>query len=123
MRRHASLAGCLALVLGAAPAGCTRSGEPERVAFFYQEVCPSCEDYQRAERIAGRVFTLGRRSRAITAEAHNLLDQPSLDRLEEVLRQAGLPDISRSVPLLVVNDRYIVGYEEMGYDGILWMRR
>jgi hypothetical protein len=87
---------------------------PQRVqlAFFFSEICPSCEDYERAEHIAGVVLELAG-NRRITGEIHNIVSQEAQDRLEEVIRERGTPDVSLSLPILFVDDRYVVGYEEI----------
>jgi hypothetical protein len=95
-----------------AAAGCS-SPDPVEVVFFYDEICPSCEDYIRAEEIAGRVVSLGRTNRAVSAEAHNTAIPSGQSRLAEYIEKHRLPDVSASAPLLFVDEEYTVGYEEI----------
>lgn len=83
------------------------------IVFFYDEICPSCEDYARAEDIAGQVVSLGRWTQRVKAEAYNAAAEIGSTRLNAYIVQHGLPDVSGSVPLLFVGREYTVGYEEI----------
>ena len=87
--------------------------DPVEIAFFYDEICPSCDDYVIAEDIAGRVVSLGRLNRRVRAEAHNAATATGQARLAEYVDQHAVPDISASMPLLFVGEEYTVGYEEI----------
>jgi hypothetical protein len=88
--------------------------EPVELAFFYMEVCPGCEAYQRAETLGGFVVTLGQ-TKEYTGEVWNLGhgDQKGSTHLFEILDKYELPDISYSLPLLFIGSDYYVGYEEI----------
>ena len=92
--------------------GCTR-GEVTDARFYYLEICPGCESYKTAERIATRLHGAARRNRLFEAQATNMLDASALPELVSELERRGLPDISRSVPILLIDDRYHIGYEDI----------
>jgi len=99
-------------VLAVALASC-RARETIDVQFYYMETCPGCETYQAAERIAGMVASLGARRGFITSGSYNVINQDFGNRLVTLLRERELPDVSYSLPILVIDDSYVVGYEEI----------
>lgn len=74
--------------------------------FFYLELCPGCESYENAERISKSVVSLG-------GKALNIIHDEDAKTLSELLSEKNLADISHSLPLLLVDDAYYVGYEEI----------
>ena len=89
--------------------------ERERVdlLFFYLEICPSCDDYQMAEDFNATIRDLDKRG-IWSARYYNLINPEGSEELKKVLREKSLPDVSRSLPLLIVGDEYINGYENIG---------
>lgn len=108
-----AVAAALCILFGAAT-GCSNDTDREvtTVLFFYEEICPSCDTYQAAERIAGDLAGLNATDR-FKADSYNIADPRNRRKLLEALEQRQLPDISRSLPILLVNDRYMVGYDEI----------
>ena len=74
--------------------------------FFYLELCPGCESYETAERISASIVSLG-------GKALNIIHDEDAKTLKELLTEKNLSDISHSLPLLIVEDKYYVGYEEI----------
>jgi hypothetical protein len=74
--------------------------------FFYLELCPGCEDYETAERISASVIGLG-------GKALNIIHDEDAMTMKELLTGKNLADISHSLPILIVEDQYYVGYEEI----------
>lgn len=76
------------------------------VHFFYLEFCPDCEDYKTAEKISESVELLG-------GSAQNIVSDEDALNLKNILTEKNLADISHSLPLLLVEGSYYVGYEEI----------
>ena len=74
--------------------------------FFYLELCPGCESYETAERISTSVIALG-------GKALNIIHDEDAKALRDILNEKNLADISHSLPLLLVENLYSVGYEEI----------
>ena len=81
--------------------------------FYYFESCPSCEEYKLAEELGGKVDTLNESDRW-EGRSRNLISPDAARELKTVLKEKDLPDISRSLPLLIINNEYINGYEAIG---------
>ncbi len=88
---------CLAAISACAP-------EHQSVSFFYEAVCPSCEESQRMELLAGSVVGLERSVPNLSAEAFNLYEHGGMVALAQALESAGLESSSVSFPLLIVGD-------------------
>ena len=84
------------------------------IAFYYMELCPGCDSYQKAEMLRGMVFSMTM-TKTYTGESYNMGhgDNEASDTLFENFEKRGLPDISYSLPLLFVGDEYFVGYDEI----------
>jgi len=76
------------------------------IHFFYLELCPGCDDYVLAERISAEVLSIG-------GTALNIIHDEDANRMREILTEKKLQEISHVLPLLVIEDSYIVGYEEI----------
>lgn len=74
--------------------------------FFYLELCPGCESYEMAEKISESVVQLG-------GQAVNIIHDEDAQLLKSILTEKNMADISHSLPLLVLEDTYYVGYEEI----------
>jgi hypothetical protein len=107
-----------------------RSARPNRsgsadIYFYYSETCPSCEDYQLAKQLESRLRQGAEKGylpwRRVSFTSNNLLTQQQLVELQELLSEKGLPDVSQSVPIIIVKDELVVGYEEIELliDGLL----
>ena len=82
-------------------------------AFFYKEICPSCENYQKAEELAGLLVRAKKRYSHVTAKSYNTALSANAEKFKVILAERGIPDISYLGTVLVVNGEYIVGYEEI----------
>ena len=101
------------LFLGAA---CNRSRteiEIVDVQFFHDEICPSCETYQTAMDIGGALTSLSQKRKDLSVEIHNMIDPQTPAVLKEQLELRGLPDVSRSIPILLIDSTYVSGYENI----------
>ena len=91
--------------------GCSNNTPKARdLVFFYMETCPSCENYQRAEKLGSRIFNLNKKSQWNGA-AYNVANPENGAKLKKILTEKKLPDISRSLPLLILDNEYYNGYE------------
>lgn len=81
--------------------------------FFYFESCPSCDDYKLAEDFNKELLLLNKATEW-NARHYNVIVPEAGEELKKVLSEKGLPDISRSLPLLIIGDEYINGYENIG---------
>ena len=101
----------------AAVAGMTAGGRNEEppidVAFFYQEICPSCEGYQKAEEIVSTLLAAGKAFKHVTAASYNTFTPAHAEKYTEILAERDLMNISHIDTVLIVDSRYIVGYEEI----------
>lgn len=87
--------------------------ETQDLLFFYFESCPSCDDYKLAEDFNNKLDLLNKKGEW-NAQHHNLISPEAGAELKKVLGEKGLPDISRSLPLLIIGNEYINGYENIG---------
>lgn len=86
---------------------CSRNPVEERdLLFFYLETCPSCEDYKMAESLSEIVKNL-------KGSTYNVANPENGAVLKTVLQEKELPDVSRSLPLLLIDDNFFNGYEEI----------
>lgn len=76
------------------------------INFYYMELCPGCESYEAAERIAGTVIRMG-------GKASNIIHDEDARAMKELLESKGLENLSHVLPLLVTEEGYFVGYEEI----------
>lgn len=76
------------------------------IHFFYLELCPSCDEYVMAEELAESVIQLGGKSR-------NIIHDDDAVIMRDLLTEKKLADISHSLPLLIMENEYFVGYEEI----------
>ncbi len=81
--------------------------------FFYFESCPSCEEYQLAEEYREKIEELNG-SKPWRGLSRNLITPESAGELKTILKEKELPDISRSLPLLIIGNEYINGYTAIG---------
>ncbi|MDC7235521.1 MAG: hypothetical protein PQJ58_19990 [Spirochaetales bacterium] len=87
--------------------------EKEDLLFFYFESCPSCDNYKLAEEY-NEIILLLNKGKDWNAAHYNLITPESAAELKKILEEKGLPDISRSLPLLITGNEYINGYEAIG---------
>ncbi len=92
--------------------GCD-SGDVVDIDFFYSEVCPSCDTYRKAESIRDTLAFIAQKNRSIAAESHNLIDPAANTALRKEIEERGFPDISNSVPILMIDDKYYIGYDDI----------
>ena len=76
------------------------------IQFFYLELCPSCNEYVLAENLAEKVLSLG-------GKALNIIHDDDAKTMKSILTEKHLADISHVLPLLVIENEYFVGYEEI----------
>lgn len=76
------------------------------ISFFYMELCPGCESYAAAERISGEVLKFG-------GTALNIIHDEDAQAMKELLESKEMGNLSHVLPLLIIEDRYVVGYEEI----------
>ena len=74
--------------------------------FYYLELCPGCEEYEEADRMASEVRELG-------GEAFNLIGDEEAAAMKKLLEERGLSDIAHALPLLIQGESYLVGYEDI----------
>lgn len=93
---------------------CSSSGKQARdLYFFYFESCPSCDEYIMAQEYGETIKSLDKK-RAWNGRSWNLITPEAAEQLKTTLQEKGLPDISRSLPLLIIGDEYINGYDAIG---------
>lgn len=107
MNRSGLAVGALLLVCLAAIAGCTR--EHQSVVFFYEAICPSCEESQRMEQLAGSVMGLESSGTNVSARAFNVYEPGAMEALESALAAAGLEPSVVSFPVLIVGQEVYEG--------------
>jgi hypothetical protein len=105
---HLASAICLAVVL----LGCTPR-EPAQAALFYSEICPSCEDYRRAEDLAARLLWVQRSGGDLETRSANVITPEAQEVMDRYIRDNGFPRTLQSLPILFIADRYLVGYAEI----------
>lgn len=76
------------------------------VHFFYLELCPGCESYEMAEKISESVVQMG-------GQAVNIIHDEDAQLLKSILTEKNMADVSHSLPLLIIEDKYYVGYEDI----------
>lgn len=97
----------ISLVLALTGASCSPSSDSKKeILFFYLETCPSCEDYKMAESLSEMVLEL-------KGKAYNVANPENGAILKTALHEKDLPDISRSLPLLLIDKAFFNGYEEI----------
>jgi hypothetical protein len=104
----------LLILLTVSSLSCLSSKEPPRdLLFYFFETCPSCDDYILAEEFNEKINQLNKRSEW-KGSHHNLVVPENVNLLKETLKEKQLPDVSRSLPLLIIDSEYINGYEQIG---------
>ncbi|MDA3957395.1 hypothetical protein [Oceanispirochaeta sp.] len=83
---------------------------PQDLIFYYFESCPSCDEYILAEELSGKINNLNKKAKW-DGTHYNLIVPQGVDRLKTTLKEKNLPDISRSLPLLIIGTDYINGYD------------
>ncbi len=107
--KHSSLVTFYLLTL--VYSGCSNNTPEARdLVFFYMETCPSCEDYQLAEKLGSRIVNLNKEDQWNGA-VYNMANPGNRTELKRILTEKELPDISRSLPLLILGNDYYNGYE------------
>ncbi len=86
------------------------------IYFFYLEACPGCESYEMAESLSKTINKLARENKTISGETNNILIDKDSKRMMEVLEMKNLTEISHAIPLLIINDTYFVGYEDISVE-------
>jgi len=89
------------------------SGPAQDLIFFYFETCPSCDQYVMAQDYSEMLTRLNK-DKKWNARSHNLITPEAAEQLKITIQEKGLPDISRSLPLLIIGNEYINGYEAIG---------
>ena len=93
---------------------CVAPKEPSRdLIFYFFESCPSCDDYILAEEYSGKIDKLNKKNKW-NGSHHNLIVPQAADELKTTLKEKKLPDVSRSLPLLIIGSEYINGYQQIG---------
>lgn len=91
-----------------------KSEPSQEIAFFYLEVCPSCESYEMAEELSHSVLDLTKTGE-FSGRGWNLgiQDKEIQKSLTDYIEKYNLPDVSYSLPLLFIGEEYIVGYDDI----------
>lgn len=93
-----------------------RSGEAV-IAFFYHETCPTCDEYKQAKEIESLLREASVQGyfpwEKISLSSTNVLQEAHLKQLQDFIEEKGFPDVSRSLPVIFVNQELVVGYEEI----------
>jgi len=92
---------------------CQETVIEQEIYFFYMEHCPGCESYIMAEELSATVSLLAEKNKTVTGETLNLIRDDDALRMKTILEEKNLAEISYVIPLLVVNDSYVAGYEEI----------
>ena len=116
-RKPSLRASCLFLILSAGSLlvllpGCEKNTGKGEILFFYMESCPSCDEYRKAEELSAILQKMDR-SRDWDTASYNIAIPENMPKLKDALRDRTLPDISRSLPLLIIDKGYINGYGEI----------
>ena len=92
--------------------GCSKT-KPIDLAFFYMEICPACETYQKAESIAGYVAAAWREHKHVKGRSYNIATPQHVDALRTLIKERGLPDLIGAIPVLIVDSTYYLGYDDI----------
>jgi hypothetical protein len=84
--------------------------EKKDLFFFYLETCPSCEDYILADKLGGEIALLNK-GREWNGGSYNVASPKNKSVLQDTLADKDLPDVSRSLPILIIGNEYLNGYE------------
>lgn len=88
-----------------------------KINFFYMESCPSCDEYVLAETIRDTFIEAQRKGylpwSEVSFSSSNILTEGQVEELDQFLRDEDLPAVGLSLPLLVINDSIVVGYDEI----------
>ncbi len=91
-------------------AGTLSAADKEDLLFFYFETCPSCEQYIMADEYSEQIEMMN----SWKGASYNLANPANGKELKKVLQEKGLPDISRSLPILIFGNEFTNGYDEIG---------
>jgi hypothetical protein len=83
------------------------------VQFFHDEICPACETYKTAINIGNALLSLAKKHKDIRVELHNMVDPATHSKLREQLEERGLPDVTNSIPIILIDNTYYTGYENI----------
>lgn len=86
---------------------------PIEVAFFYLETCSSCQGREFAEELTVLLAASNKKHRHVSAKSYNLASSENTDKFVEALYKRGLPDLSNLPPILLVNDSFVAGYNDI----------
>lgn len=89
---------------------CAPQSEKQDLLFFYFESCPSCDDYKKAVELSESLEII-QKGKTWEARSFNLISKEAKDNMMGVIQEKGLPDISRSLPILIMGNEYINGYD------------
>ena len=91
------------------------SGRTTTAYFFYEAVCPSCEETQRVERLAARVASWGQQEKRITVRPYDMLKSgtEAFEALERLCRDLGVDSSTVSLPVLFNNGALYQGEERI----------
>ena len=92
--------------------GCS-GPEPIDLLFFYMEICPACETYKKADRIAGYVTAAWREHNHVKGKNYNIVTPQHIDTLKGLIEERGLPDLASAIPVLIINSTYYLGYDDI----------
>jgi len=84
------------------------------IYFFYMEICHGCDSFITAEQFSAIVDNLSKNITTITGESFNIINENNSKQKKEILEQKNLSQLSYVLPLLIINESYFVGYEEIG---------
>ena len=112
----------IAIVAAVLIAACGR-GDERTAYFFYEAVCPSCEETQRLERLAAGVASRGqeeRRTEVRTFDMFHATDE-AFETIERLCRERGIELNTVCLPILFTNESVYRTADEI--EGFLAKRR
>lgn len=111
LRRYACRAAVAALVAAGSLLGCSR--EKTTLYFFYEAVCPSCEESSRMVNLANRVAFAVQQSRREEVEIYDVFRGDATKKLEEVSAKHGVSWEKLSLPVLFASGKVYSGEKEV----------
>ena len=89
-------------------------GEESTVDFFYEAVCPSCEETQRMEALAGEVMYWGTNRNNTSVKTYDIFHTANaIDTLYELCDKYGVDTLSLYLPVLFVDGAVYQGLEDI----------
>ncbi len=91
-----------------------QSNTEMEIYFFYMEICHGCDSFIIAEEFSEIVGKLTRNNNAIIGESLNIINEDNSRQKKDLLKIKKLSHLPYVLPLLIIDESYFVGYEEIG---------